>query len=209
VFIELVESLRCPRPHEETWLVAAAQRTEGRDIVTGILGCPICGSEYPVVDGVADFAEHRRDPTPSRPDSPAEAMRLAATLDLTDPRGFVLLTGEWGAYAHDLASIVENQILLVNPPDVVASGGGVSILRADDRLPIARGSARAAAIAAGHADMAAQIVEAVRSGGRVIGGSSTALPEGTRELARDEEIWVAEREPLATAPVPLTPRLRR
>jgi len=135
-------------------------------------------------------------------------MRLAATLDLTDPRGFVLLTGAWGANAHDLAGIVDNQMLLVNPPDATASGGGVSILRADDRLPIARGSAHAAAIDASHADIAAQIVDLVRSGGRVVGPTSIAPPEGTRELARDAEIWVAEREAMASTPVPLTPRLR-
>lgn len=209
MFIELVESLRCTRPHEETWLVAAAQRTEGRDIVTGTLGCPICGSEYPIVDGIADFATRKRDPIPSRLESPDEAMRLAATLDLADPNGFAILTGDWGAHAHDLAAIVENQLLLVNPPADVASGGGVSILRMDDRLPIARGSARAAAIDSAHADVAKEVADTVRSGGRVIGPASLPLPEGLRELARDEAVWVAERELSATSPVTLTPRLRR
>ena len=207
MFIELVDSLRCTRSHEETWLVAAVQRAEGRDIVTGTLGCPICGAEYPVVDGIADFATRQHDPTPSRLESPEEAMRLAATLDLGDPRGFALLTGAWGAHAHDLAAIVENQLLLVNPPRDVASGAGVSILRADDRLPLAHGSARAAAIDVMHAELAREITELVRPGGRVIGPASLAVPEGTHELARDEEIWVAQRESAASRPVPLIRRV--
>jgi len=44
VFVELIEALRCPRPHEDAHLVASATRTEARHIVDGVLGCPVCGA---------------------------------------------------------------------------------------------------------------------------------------------------------------------
>jgi hypothetical protein len=37
MFIELVDALRCPVPHEESWLVASADRMEARHIVDGTL----------------------------------------------------------------------------------------------------------------------------------------------------------------------------
>ena len=55
MFIELIDALRCVQPHEPTWLVASIERAEGRYIERGVLGCPICRAEYPVIDGVADF----------------------------------------------------------------------------------------------------------------------------------------------------------
>lgn len=54
--IELVDLLRCPSPHEETWLVAAVTRFDGRDIVEGALGCPTCHRQFPVRLGEVDFA---------------------------------------------------------------------------------------------------------------------------------------------------------
>jgi len=45
MFSELVDVLRCPRPHEESWLVLAAHRLDGRDIMAGVLGCPVCHAD--------------------------------------------------------------------------------------------------------------------------------------------------------------------
>ena len=55
MFIELVDALRCPQPHAESWLVVASTRTQARHILEGTLGCPVCRAEYPIVDGVVDF----------------------------------------------------------------------------------------------------------------------------------------------------------
>src|SRR5689334_22428621 len=92
MFIELLDYLRCPQVHEESSLVVAARTTEGRDIMEGTLGCPVCHSEYPIIGGVARFVE--RDRTTSPDDATEdEALRLAATLDLTGPRGYAILEG--------------------------------------------------------------------------------------------------------------------
>lgn len=53
--IELVDSLRCPSPHDDTWLVASVSRFDGRDIVEGSLGCPSCRRQFAVRDGEVDF----------------------------------------------------------------------------------------------------------------------------------------------------------
>jgi hypothetical protein len=63
--IELVDALRCPFPHEETWLVAAVTRFDGRDIAEGALGCPICRRQFVVRFGEVDFSGEA-----SAPDAP-------------------------------------------------------------------------------------------------------------------------------------------
>ena len=46
MFVELVDLLRCPHAHEDSWLVAAADETADRHIVHGSLGCPEPGRMY-------------------------------------------------------------------------------------------------------------------------------------------------------------------
>ena len=55
MFLELVDSLRCVRTHEDSWLIARADELVDRHIVQGELGCPVCEARYPIRDGVADF----------------------------------------------------------------------------------------------------------------------------------------------------------
>ena len=74
MFLPLVDVLRCPVAHEETWLVASIDRAEDRDIITGALGCPQCLAEYPIRDGIVHFAADVRLPEYRAPDE-AGAMR--------------------------------------------------------------------------------------------------------------------------------------
>ena len=147
MFIELIDALRCPISHEESWLVAAAARIEHRHIVQGTLGCPVCSAEYPIRDGVVDFRRGIRDRAASRPAAPGEpAMRLAAMLDLTDAQGFAVLLGSWGMCATELSAIVETPLILLDPPADIIGAPGISVLRTDGDLPLASGAARAMAI---------------------------------------------------------------
>ena len=201
MFIELVDALRCPVPHEESWLVAAATRMEHRHIVHGTLGCPVCSAEYPIRDGVVYFRRGADLEATSRPAGHDEpAMRLAAMLDLTDAQGFAVLLGRWGSRAADLAAIVETPLILVDPPDGVIGAPGISVVRTDGEVPLGAGAARAIAIDEVGVARAASAVRATRTRGRVMAPLSLALPDGVRELARDDALWVAEREP---APSPL------
>src|SRR5687768_8190638 len=119
MFIELLDTLRCVRAHEDSWLVGSFDELVDRHVIRGTLGCPVCGAEYPVRGGVADFragdaggerraaAQGGDGSEPSSPDTPgsagppdeAGAMRLAALLGLAEPGGVVILMGQWAAFA--------------------------------------------------------------------------------------------------------------
>ncbi len=53
--VDLVEALRCPRGHEESWLVAATDVVIERRIIRGTIGCPVCGAEWRIEEGELDF----------------------------------------------------------------------------------------------------------------------------------------------------------
>ncbi|CAN5509321.1 hypothetical protein BH09GEM1_BH09GEM1_16410 [soil metagenome] len=203
MFIELVDALRCPATHEESWLVASATRMEARHIVSGILGCPVCAAEYPVVDGVVEFRRERGPLQQSEPQPQLDAMRVAAMLDLSDATGFAVLLGQWGRVAIDLTGIVETPLILVDPPAGIVGSPGISVLRCDGEIPLAAGAARAIAIDAASPTRARSAVRVTRTGGRVLAPVTIDVPAGVRELARDAQLWVGEREPAASPIVTL------
>jgi uncharacterized protein YbaR (Trm112 family) len=207
MFVPLVDSLRCPNPHDETWLVASIERAEERDIKQGVLGCPSCYAEYPIVDGVVRFDDAAQRPAFIAPNE-RQATRIAATLDLTDPRMTALLVGDWGAHAPLIRAMSPAHLLLVNPPDGVVSGDGVSIILAS-AATVAASSMDAVAIDA-HASNAvvARLSAALRGGRRMLGPIARPVPNFLRELARDDEVWVAELEPGAVTSAPVLPTRR-
>jgi uncharacterized protein YbaR (Trm112 family) len=208
MFIPLVDVLRCPKQHEETWLVASIDRAEERDIRSGTLGCPKCLAEYPVRDGVVIFADAVQRESFCAP-SEEEATRLAAALDLTEPRMTALLHGQWGAHAPMMGAMTPAHLLLVNPPQGITSGEGISIVVAE-RAPVAQRSVDAVAIGHGAgAEMIASLLAALRGGKRVFGPVSLPLPDGLREFARDDEVWVAELQSATLTSAPIMPTRRR
>jgi uncharacterized protein YbaR (Trm112 family) len=207
VFIPLVDQLRCPNAHGDTWLVAQIDRAVDRDIVTGMLGCPQCLAEYPIRDGVVYFTENVRPPFLAPVED--DAMRIAAALDLTEARMIAVLHGTWGAHAPIIQGVSPAQLLLVNPPDGVVSGDGISIVVADG-APVAAGSVNAVAVdASATVEMIASLRTALRAGGRMLGPASMSVPADLAELARDEDVWVARLEATpSSSPIPITRRAR-
>jgi hypothetical protein len=191
VFVEIIEQLRCPRPHDESPLVVAATRSEARHIRDGTLGCPVCSAEFVLADGIVTFDTALPAP-PSAP-SAESAMRLGAFLELTDARGFAVLCGRWGAHAGHLLGLAQTPLVLVNPPEIAVGLDVAAIIRTSGPLPFATGSARAIALddVAGLPDPA-DAMRVVRSGGRVVGPVSLALPHGVSEIVRDEREWVGD-----------------
>lgn len=205
MFTPLVDVLRCPNTHDETWLVASIDRAEERDILAGTLGCPVCLAEYPIQNGIVRFAEITAPPlTPPRED---DAVRLAAALDLTEPKMTAVLHGAWGAVAPIVRGVSPAQLLLINPPAGIASGDGISIVHAE-RAPLAHGSVDAVAFDGDASEgMIASLLASLRGGGRMAGPIAVRIPEGLSELARDDAIWVAQLQTAGTSgPVPLTRR---
>jgi len=114
VHIELTEMLRCPERHEEGFLVLSTGEMLGRMVRSGILGCPKCGREYPIVKGVVRFSgggmRDARGVDSGAATHPASASRIPsshrlckALLDLSGPGGYVLLLGSAAHHAVGLA----------------------------------------------------------------------------------------------------------
>lgn len=206
MFLPLVDSLRCPKVHAETWLVASIERLEDRDIITGVLGCPECMAEYPIRDGVVYFDEHVARPPFIAP-AEQDALRLAAGLDLTDARMTAIIQGAWGAVAPVIAGMSPAHLLLVNPPAAIASGDGVSIVvGAEVRFASASMSAAGFDAVATPAQIAA-FRAAVRGGGRMLGPAAVPMPGDVTEIARDAAVWIAQ-VPAGTISQPVMPARR-
>ena len=200
MFVELLEYLRCPRPHEESALVVSATRTDARHVVDGVLGCPVCSAEFRVADGVAWFTE-REPGGRAEPPSDAAAMRLAAFLQLTDARGVAALCGRFASHAGGIAALTDTPLVLVNAPAMDADVAASIVV--DDVLPFAAATLRAAAIdESTSAPLAASIVRAVRAAGRVAGPATTTVPADIIEIARDDQLWVAEKSAAPDTPAP-------
>lgn len=213
MFIELVGSLRCVHAHPLSWLVASAYRMEERDIVSGELGCHICGARYPVEEGRADFRElgSEASASPGRapggaPDGeplyggdPTElALRVAALLELTSPGGVVLLGGQWSRAAEPLASgeVAERvHVLALDPVTDLRSGNGISIALTGRRAPLRPATVRGIALDESHSDpdYLASAAEALRPGSRILVPLSVPLPAGLAELTHDTRFRLASK----------------
>ena len=214
MFVELVDLLRCPNPHEDTWLVAAADATAERHIVHGTLGCPVCRAEFPVRDGIVHFdadascaVDDGTLPHLDDGERAAEAMRLAALLDLSSAGGTIVLGGTWQGCADAVLALADVRVLLLDPPRVPALREEVSAVRGAP-MPVAAGGVRGVALDERTADAGrvAAAARALRLGGRLVAPAAAPLPDGVTELARDGRHWVAER---AAGPSQLVPLARK
>jgi hypothetical protein len=193
VFVELLDRLRCPNDHADTWLVAAVSRTAHQRLIDATLGCPECGAEFVLRDGELLLgAPAASSPMPVTEDA---VMRAAALLRLEE-RGLYLLDGAWGSLAAALRELLDVDLILADPPAAPVGMGAVGqgILRGiGDRWPIAGGALHGIALDRATPQRTTDAVRVLRTGGRLVAPASAAVPAGTRELARDERHWVAEK----------------
>lgn len=213
MFLDLVDSLRCPAAHEDTWLVATVDEWRDARVVRGTLGCPVCRAEYPVLNGVIAFVRGERAPVRGSDEHAesidhASVLRLAALLDLTQPGGIVLLAGAYAAQARWLAAVTPaHYVAATRPGEVVPAGASIGLV-VGDRLPIAAHAVRAAAIdaAAAEGPWLEEFTRVLRAGGRLVAPAEVRVPPGVEELARDEREWVGAASGAVAAPVPLRRR---
>ena len=204
MFIELIDLLRCTRPHEDSWLVATFHEMRERDVVEGLLSCPVCEARYPIRDGVAWFDVEPGSGFAANAAAETHGMRVAAYLNLVEP-GVVLLEGEWGGAADAIAAL-DCTVIALNSA-VPVGGARVSRLRANGILPLARECLDGIALASDEARLVESAARAVKVGARMIGPVGARLPDGMSELARDEKWWVAAREGIrGSAPVQIARR---
>jgi hypothetical protein len=198
--------LRCPEPHELDVLVLSTGEMLGRMVRSGIVGCPVCKREYPIVKGVVDFRgrgkrEEGSGPPSTLPSSllplPNDAQTLQALLDLSGPGGFVVLLGSATRHAAGLAGLMGGiHFVGVDPPADVEESLVLSLLRAPGTIPLRPAMARGVVAGADRAG-AVWLEEAQRvllRGRRfVIEGEAVAPPTGVKQLASGDGLWVGEK----------------
>lgn len=200
MFIELTEALRCPRDHAESYVVCVPADMDGRRVIRGILGCPVCQAEYPISEGVADFTAGQPSPGP-RPPSPVLPSRLTADavrafIDLRGPGGYVLLVGTAGRLGPALAEALERiHVVGVNPPPDAVPTAGFSVLRSPEGMPVKRRSMRAVVVGhdAAQGTWLDAALDTVLPGLRAVIEDEAAGPSGFAELARGAGVVVGER----------------
>ena len=202
MFIELIDLLRCVRPHDETWLVASFNKISNRFVEEGKLGCPSCSAEYWIRGGLADFsgevvlpaceeerkaASHRREEL---------ATRAGAYLDATEPGATIVLGGIWAYAAQELSTMAGVRVLALNAPSEVKESETVGLVRVGSEIPFAAGTVAGVALDAWFpAKIVESAVRVVRPGGRIVGPANMDTPSGLSVLARDEHYWVAQKAP--------------
>ena len=198
MYIELIDLLRCPRAHDESWLVAAFNRMDGRFIIEGKLGCPVCSASFPITNGVADLRDSREAPTgnaytPSAEDDDDVALRVAAMLGLTRAGSAVVLARMPGSIAGLVAEMASVRVVSTNSLSSVSEQENVAMIRSNDRLPFASGSIDAVMLGTTvSSDQAEEAVRILKTGGRLVVTADSPLRGNLKELARDDRYIVAE-----------------
>lgn len=194
--IEFIDLLRCPRPHEETWLVAALHRMDGRQVVEAKLGCPVCGAEFFIRDGVALFGGDDALDGGAQPLGAEGVVRIAAFLNLIAPGKIVLLAGQLASASDSLSEGVDARVISLNSASRAkdTQSERVAEVRAAPPLPLAAKSLDGIALDDSHStpEMLAEAARVLRPRGRVLAGAGAELSAEFRELTRDSDHVVAE-----------------
>ncbi len=192
--IELIDLLRCPEPHEETWLVAAFNKVDGRDIIEAKLGCPVCRREYFVRNGVADFGGTLRDDAGEE-----DPITTAAFLDLTSPGKTVLLAGAFGRISSDVVEMSQGRAVSLNAVSANRDDRVLEI-RTDSRIPLASDSLDGVALDRAHSTEAfvTEAARLLRPGGRLLTSVAANPTSDFREIARDDRRILSEKIPSFT-----------
>jgi hypothetical protein len=194
MFIELTDHLRCPTDHPEAYLVLLPDKVVGRNVVTGHLGCPLCGWNTDFTAGAVDFGGGR----PASSSTRLTADAIEAFLGLGGPGGYVALAGAATSLIPELTSTMPGvQFVAVNPPSGVGGDLPASVLLGG-RLPLKTGSMRGVVLDADLGKEEHWVREAMRvtlPGLRIVGEGPEPAIKGLEILATGGGAWVARKSP--------------
>ncbi len=195
MFIELTDHLRCVADHDESFLVLLPSQMDGRRVLYGTLGCPVCQAEYQIENGILDLG-----PAPGAPSDPppggVPAPALLAFLGLEGPGGYVGLIGEAARAATDLAGMLPGvHLIAINPTEPMAPSPSISVVHAR-RVPLKARSLRGVVVgelADRDPRWQADAVRAVLPGLRATGRGPAPAMEGFELLGEADGWWVGVR----------------
>jgi len=191
MFIELTDHLRCPADHDERFLVLLPDRVEGRSVIEGQLGCPVCGRTFELSDGVLDTGDMGEPGASTRSALDAEA--LTALVGLSGPGGYLTLVGSVADLWKEIAALNPGVALVaVNSGPELADAPGISVLRSG-RIPLKSRSMRGVVLGqpfGGSPHWVAEAARVVLPGLRVVGEGADPPPELIDLLASTEGVWV-------------------
>lgn len=210
MFVELLEKLRCPNPHEPTALIATVSRTVDRHIVEGLLGCPVCRAEFPIHEGALEIGDagdappagegaRRSSTVPPDAASAEEAVsntstiRTGALLGLDERAGVYVVSQTCAAMIPDLTALAPHALFIALSSGPRVPGAAAVIRLRGDVLPLAASCARGVVIDHATPAMLQSAAEALVPGGRLVAPAWATVPDGITVLARDDEQWVGER----------------
>jgi uncharacterized protein YbaR (Trm112 family) len=195
LFIELTDHLRCPVDHEESFLVLLPDKMEGRSVVAGQLGCPVCGRTYALKDGAVDFGGAPEEPDEG--DTVLDAAAVNALTGLHGPGGYLTLVGNVGSMWQEIAELNPGVALVaVNPPASLKNAPQISVLRAG-RFPLKSGSMRGVVLGKNYGsnpDWVSEAARAVLPGLRVVGEGTNPSAAVIDLMASADGVWVGTRK---------------
>jgi hypothetical protein len=191
VFIELTDHLRCPSDHVETFLVLLPDRVEGRSVIEGQLGCPVCGRTLQLADGVLDTGDAPNVGPASVGKLDPEG--LTALVGLSGPGGYLVLVGSSGDHWQDVAALNPGVALVaINPGPAIVDAPGISVLRSG-RIPLKSRSMRGVVLARPYGDDLHWVEESARvvlPGLRIVGEGADPPADIIDLMASAGGLWV-------------------
>jgi uncharacterized protein YbaR (Trm112 family) len=191
MFIELTDHLRCPSPHDESFLVLLPDKMEGRSVRTGRLGCPVCGRTFQLEDGVFDAGG-----APAADGSAESSLtpeNLSVLVGLHGPGGYLALVGPLASFWREIAELNPGVALVaVNPGPGVIDEDGISVVRGG-MIPIKSRALRGVALGKPYADNPAWVREGARvvlPGLRVVGEGRQPSEDVIELMASAGDVWV-------------------
>jgi uncharacterized protein YbaR (Trm112 family) len=194
VFIELTDHLRCPSDHDESFLVLLPDRVEGRSVIEGQLGCPVCGRTFQLVNGVLDTGDSPH--FSELPASELDAEAVTALAGLSGPGGYLTLVGPVADSWKDVAALNPGvALVVVNPGHEVADAPGISVLHSG-RIPLKSRSMRGVVLGRPYGDDLHWVGEGARvvlPGLRIVGEGADPPTDLIDLMASTGGVWVGTR----------------
>lgn len=191
MFIEVADFLKCPHDHDFQPCVVVPDKMEDRNVVSGVIGCPVCNSEFPIRCGRGIFGEAELLESPGTVD----ASVLLAVLGLSSPGGYLALVGSVVDCWHDLAGAAEVHVIGINAPAGLDEAEGLSLLDTAAEIPLKSSCVRGVVLSSGQTskrwfDEATRIV---LPGQRVVAVSESVPENNLEQIALGHGMWVGKK----------------